>query len=392
MGGRVVDATEQRLVCKECADVVRVRQWVSDVIGLSARPFWQPTRVFSDPNTTMRDFHSFQLNTDLPWRSEGFNTVVVAGGADGTNATDSSEMLRLPDGRWRAGITLPCQRQSMLTAQVDDHVLLLGGEPIECADTLRWAPSSGSWLALAEDSVSLDVVRGQAVTITSIEGNESRHAVLVLGGTLVGSPTPTNSVDVYSYLNSSLVRDDKLFGLVVVAPLPKPLSEFGAAAASFDDNSSTASIVVAGGVETDGRDPVNTVHVLDVASGVWVTPADSALPVAVRGLTVIRMGDMFYAAGGETADDEVTWAARSIPVDFSAGWTRLANMTSPRAFHAAMVDPTPDGDRMCVAGGLGEEGPIATVECYNVAADRWDAMPAMDVARSHFAAFVLRKA
>lgn len=334
---------------------------------------------------SLRSDEPLQLNTDLPWRSTGYHSLVVAGGTDGARRLQTSEILRLPDGRWQTGVALPCPLLSAHAVQAAGSVLLLGGEALPCSDALRYAPSAGTWVEVAPpNETTFDTVGGQAVTV--VVGNES--AVVVLGGRAVGSPTPSTSAAVFGFNTSSdsVYPEDTLFG-VAVGAMPVARAEFGATFAGEGDG---GVVVVAGGVGSEGGDPLARVDALDVATGQWRTAP--AIPTATEGLAVVTVNGIVYAIGGAVkADGEriPTPAVHAIPFDFSAGWTSVANMTTARAFHAAVVIDSADGEKICVAGGDGLDGLLRSVECYDVATDSWEDVATMSVPRSRLVAFAL---
>jgi hypothetical protein len=323
-----------------------------------------------------------------PWRSEQVLTVVVVGGSDSGGALASGEALRFPGGsvvgHWYEWTDMPCARFYASAASLPSArtALLLGGEPAECSDTLKWSSAEASWVVPEGDSVAIDTVGGRAV---SAVGGGGEEAVLLLGGRPTGTPTPTSDATVFRLEtvdgNTTLVRDTALFG-VAVAPMPTPRSEFGASWAN-GSSADGAVVMAAGGVVDDTGTPVATVDLLDVATGLWTV--GPPLDVALKGLTVVEINGMFVAVGGETVDGDVVGTGWTLPTDVSAGWTPIANMTTPRAFHTAVaVSSGSDHARVCVAGGIGDAGVIMdSVECWNPATDAWVPAPSLSTPRAY---------
>ena len=317
-------------------------------------------------------------------------TVVVVGGSNTGGALASGEAIRFPGGSvgsaWTAWTDLPCARFLATAASLPSahSALLLGGEPQECRDTLKWSGDAGAWEAPDGASAAVDTVGARAVSAVQGDGDE---AVLLLGGRPLGVPAPMPDASVFRLEtlegNTTLVRETTLFG-VTVDPMPTPRSEFGAAWAS-NVSSNGSIVVVVGGVVDASAVPVATADVLDTSTGTWAAwpPIDTAL----RGLALVVINGMFVVIGGETEDGDVVASGWSIPVDNSAGWMPIANMTTARAFHsAAAVGSGSDEALVCVAGGIGPAGAsLRLAECWNPATDRWSPAPPLSAPRAYAA-------
>ncbi|HSM55004.1 MAG TPA: hypothetical protein VK879_02515 [Candidatus Sulfomarinibacteraceae bacterium] len=72
----------------------------------------------------------------------------------------------------------------------------------------------------------------------------------------------------------------------------------------------------------------------------------------------------------------------------TGAWEQRADMANPRYAHVAGLLNTPQGRRICVIGGLGQNPNVAdqlvvlaTGECYNPASDTWSSLPPLNFAR-----------
>ena len=81
-----------------------------------------------------------------------------------------------------------------------------------------------------------------------------------------------------------------------------------------------------------------------------------------------------FVAGGYAAEKYMTAAAMWL--DSSGIWRPTTPMSQPRAWHAMAWNPAMD--QPCVIGGQGFDGPIGTVECYDLALRRWHAPAHID--------------
>jgi hypothetical protein len=144
-------------------------------------------------------------------------------------------------------------------------------------------------------------------------------------------------------------------------------------------------VVVAGGFDTslrEGLDITARVDAFDTAVSTWGTLPD--LPVRWTHLNLATVGDALYLVGGLEGVQYTAHGESFVldPVDHR--WRAIAAIDPADARGAAGVVTAPG--HIYLLGGASSTAALATCLEYDVALDRWTALPALPAPRSHPAA------
>lgn len=176
---------------------------------------------------------------------------------------------------------------------------------------------------------------------------------------------------VYGATNTFLVLRDGAW--TPLAPMPETRAAAGMVAHQ-------GRLYVIGGFTQQGT-LARTTLVYDVAAGTWSTLP--GLPTPREHLTVVGDGRYFYAVGGRTGrlDTNNGVVERYDPA--ARSWKRLPPLRTNRSGHVSAV--TSNG-LLVSAGGEHDGGVFDSVEAYDLRRGRRVRLPALDPARTGFAA------
>jgi len=144
-------------------------------------------------------------------------------------------------------------------------------------------------------------------------------------------------------------------------------------------------VIVAGGFDTgasEGLHITTSVDAFDIADGTWTRLPDA--PVAWTSSNLAVSGVTLYLAGGlEGAQSEARGEAYQLdPID--QAWKPIAAIPASDARGAAGV--VGSSGHIYLLGGVSSTQVLDTCLEYDIAADAWEALPPLPVARAHPAA------
>lgn len=189
---------------------------------------------------------------------------------------------------------------------------------------------------------------------------------LVLAGCSAGEPSTEDALSATDAGEPAVVEGLPTWEQRGVLSVPR--DDF--ATAVVDDD-----IWVLGGMTGDRGTRLDSVEVLDTATGRWRF-ADTRVPEGLASFEGVAVGDDIYLFGG--------LSARSRATDFSAvldtttgRWRRLPSLPTPRYAHTVTLH---DG-RIYVIGGDGSGGPVEQVDVFDPATGAWSTGAPMPQAR-----------
>ncbi len=156
-----------------------------------------------------------------------------------------------------------------------------------------------------------------------------------------------------------------------LAGLEVPRDDFGTAVVGDD-------IWVLGGMTGDRGRRLDSIEVLDTATGGWSMP-DFRLPEGLASFESAAVGERIYLFGGlDVRSNASDFAA---VLDTRTGrWRRLPNLPAPRYAHTVTLH----GGLIHVIGGEGPDGAVDQVDVFDPATETWGAgTPMPEVRNSH---------
>ena len=146
----------------------------------------------------------------------------------------------------------------------------------------------------------------------------------------------------------------------------------------FDD-----SLLILGGTTTGNyKDNVSSVVLYDIKNNVCKQLAP--LPYAVRDMATVRWGDNVLVIGGvnERVDEINTVIMYNVK-------TQKSHMLPPMRFKRLGCNAVVVDNNIVVLGGYGEQGPLKSVESFNLERNTWQELPEMSQARYAHTAVVV---
>lgn len=134
-------------------------------------------------------------------------------------------------------------------------------------------------------------------------------------------------------------------------------------------------IWVLGGMTGDRGTRLDSVEVLDTATGRWRL-ADTRVPEGLASFEGVAVGHEIYLFGGLSTRSRATDFAAVLDTR-SGRWRRLPALPTPRYAHTVTLH---DG-RIYVIGGDGSQGPVEQVDVFDPATEAWSTAAPMPQAR-----------
>lgn len=187
--------------------------------------------------------------------------------------------------------------------------------------------------------------------------------VYVVGGLYVDEESKDNPLQSYFFQLDSIGGE-----WIGLPPLPSARCLFGLGEA---DNC----IYAIAGKDLQSEESLDTVFSYDVKSVAWKEA--NKLPIKVYGHSVVSHNGLLYCVGGKTDDKKCT--GRMFVFNPKKGdWKDLPPLRTARSMFGVAVHK----DKIFVAGGVTEEGLTASVEAYDIAANKWETITEFPQERS----------
>lgn len=177
--------------------------------------------------------------------------------------------------------------------------------------------------------------------------------VYVVGGLYVDEESKDNPLQSYFFQLDSIGGE-----WIGLPPLPSARCLFGLGEA---DNC----IYAIAGKDLQSEESLDTVFSYDVKSVTWKEA--NKLPIKVYGHSVVSHNGLIYCIGGKT-DDKICTGRMFVFNPKKGDWKDLPPLRAARSMFGVAVHK----DKIIVAGGVTEEGLTASVEAYDIAANKWE--------------------
>lgn len=177
--------------------------------------------------------------------------------------------------------------------------------------------------------------------------------VYVVGGLYVDEESKDNPLQSYFFQLDSIGGE-----WIGLPPLPSARCLFGLGEA---DNC----IYAIAGKDLQSEESLDTVFSYDVKSVAWKEA--NKLPIKVYGHSVVSHNGLIYCIGGKT-DDKICTGRMFVFNPKKGDWKDLPPLRAARSMFGVAVHK----DKIIVAGGVTEEGLTASVEAYDIAANKWE--------------------
>ncbi|KAF3857366.1 hypothetical protein F7725_009225 [Dissostichus mawsoni] len=145
---------------------------------------------------------------------------------------------------------------------------------------------------------------------------------------------------------------------VALPPMPSPRC-------LFNIGESDNLLFAVAGKDLQSNESLDSVMCFDIEKMKW--SETKKLPLKIHGHAVISHKGLVYCIGGKT-DDNKALSKVFVYNHKQAEWREMASMTTPRAMFGSVVH----NNQILVAGGVNEEGLIASCEAYDFAANKWE--------------------
>jgi N-acetylneuraminic acid mutarotase len=304
--------------------------------------------------TTARYFHTETLLTN--------GKVLVAGGKDNNQISQSAEIYDPASGLWTATGNLNTGRESYTATLLPNGKVLVaggyaGGVTILASAEL-YDPATGLWTATG----SLNAARYNH-TATSLTNGK----VLVAGG-FTG----------FGQLASAELYD----------PATGTWTATGSLNAARSDHTATlltnGMVLVAGGNDTTNNASASA-ELYDPASGTWTATASLNVARYVHTATLLTNGKVLVAGGDDTNNNASASAELYDPA--SGTWTATASLNTARYVHTATL--LTNGKVLVAGGGDTNNNASASAELYDPASGTWTATGSLNTARRFHTATLL---
>ncbi|MEE6489530.1 hypothetical protein FKM82_015605 [Ascaphus truei] len=189
------------------------------------------------------------------------------------------------------------------------------------------------------------------------------NQVYVIGGLYVDEEDKDQPLQSYFFQLDSIAGD-----WIGLPPLPSARCLFGLAEA--DNN-----IYAIAGKDLQSEESLDSVFCYDSKAVAWKDV--KKLPVKAYGHAVASHNGLIYCLGGKTDDKKCT--GRMFVFNPKKGdWKDLPPMRTARSMFGVAVH----NGKIFAAGGVTEEGLTASVEAYDIASNKWEAIPEFPQERS----------
>ena len=311
-----------------------------------------------------------------PSQSAGQESALVSSGPSspgaGPSATDQLGSSGKPapgDGSWSRAESLPRAMWGSGSALLGDgRFMVVGGATGSSSNDATAAvnlydPATGHW------SAATQMLQPRAYPMVARLADGS---VLAAGGSRNGQPLDT--AERYNPSNGTWVAAGRL-------NLPRTQGNL----ILLQDGRALAT---GGGIEgSPGWSSTASVELFDPVKGVWTIGSPMSVPRARHTATILPGGDVLVVGGATTFHGDVGSVTASVEIysPRTNSWRAAAPMSIPRYVHQAAL--LADG-RVLVAGGWSAtsnaDASKASVEIYDVLANRWAAAGPLVAARAEF--------
>ncbi|KAJ1188280.1 hypothetical protein NDU88_005042 [Pleurodeles waltl] len=189
------------------------------------------------------------------------------------------------------------------------------------------------------------------------------NQVYVIGGLYVDEENKEQPLHSYFFQLDSIAGE-----WIGLPPMPSARCLFGLGEA---DNL----IYAAGGRDLQSEEPLDSVLCYDSNDVAW--KEIHKLPIKIYGHSVVSYNGILYCLGGKTEDKKSTGRV-FVYSSKKGGWKDLPPMRTARSMFGAVVHK----GKIYVAGGVTEDGLIASAEVYDIASNKWEAIPEFPQERS----------
>ncbi|XP_033984817.1 kelch-like protein 41a [Trematomus bernacchii] len=190
-----------------------------------------------------------------------------------------------------------------------------------------------------------------------------KNNLYVLGGLFVDEEDKDKPLQCYFYKFDSLAAE-----WMALPPMPSPRCLF---ALGECENV----LFAVAGKDLQSDESHDTVMCYDTEKMKW--SETKKLPLNIHGHCVVSENGLVYCIGGKTDDNKATNKMFAYNHKKSE-WKEVATMTKPRAMFGAVIHK----GKIVVAGGVNDEGLIASCEAYDFGTNKWSPFTELPQERS----------
>lgn len=190
-----------------------------------------------------------------------------------------------------------------------------------------------------------------------------KNNLYVLGGLFVDEEDKEKPLQCYFYKFDSLAAE-----WMALPPMPSPRCLF-----ALGECENVLFAVAGKDLQSDTSH--DTVMCYDTEKMKW--SETKKLPLNIHGHCVVSENGLVYCIGGKTDDNKATNKMFAYNHKKSE-WKEVATMTTPRAMFGAVIHK----GKIVVAGGVNDEGLIASCEAYDFGTNKWSPFTELPQERS----------
>ncbi|KAJ4933140.1 hypothetical protein JOQ06_029976 [Pogonophryne albipinna] len=190
-----------------------------------------------------------------------------------------------------------------------------------------------------------------------------KNNLYVLGGLFVDEEDKEKPLQCYFYKFDSLAAE-----WMALPPMPSPRCLF-----ALGECENVLFAVAGKDLQSDASH--DTVMCYDTEKMKW--SETKKLPLNIHGHCVVSENGLVYCIGGKTDDNKATNKMFAYNHKKSE-WKEVATMTTPRAMFGAVIHK----GKIVVAGGVNDEGLIASCEAYDFGTNKWSPFTELPQERS----------
>ncbi|KAI4806088.1 hypothetical protein KUCAC02_010672 [Chaenocephalus aceratus] len=190
-----------------------------------------------------------------------------------------------------------------------------------------------------------------------------KNNLYVLGGLFVDEEDKEKPLQCYFYKFDSLAAE-----WMALPPMPSPRCLF-----ALGECENVLFAVAGKDLQSDTSH--DTVMCYDTEKMKW--SETKKLPLNIHGHCVVSENGLVYCIGGKTDDNKATNKMFAYNHKKSE-WKEVATMTTPRAMFGAVIHK----GKIVVAGGVNDEGLIASCETYDFGTNKWSPFTELPQERS----------
>ncbi|XP_010772781.1 kelch-like protein 41a [Notothenia coriiceps] len=190
-----------------------------------------------------------------------------------------------------------------------------------------------------------------------------KNNLYVLGGLFVDEEDKEKPLQCYFYKFDSLAAE-----WMALPPMPSPRCLF-----ALGECENVLFAVAGKDLQSDASH--DTVMCYDTEKMKW--SETKKLPLNIHGHCVVSENGLVYCIGGKTDDNKATNKMFAYNHKKSE-WKEVATMTTPRAMFGAVIHK----GKIVVAGGVNDDGLIASCEAYDFGTNKWSPFTELPQERS----------